>query len=91
VITRPDRQGNRMERLEPRMIQPLAPRLKAQVAFLVNSMAVSYPENYLMPVEHLHLAEIVGTPTAGTTWKRPVDNPYQISPESFTVIEIKSQ
>jgi C-terminal processing protease CtpA/Prc len=67
VITRPDRQGVRMELLESKMIQPLAPRLRAKVAFLTNAMTVSYPENYLMPVEHLHLAEIVGTPTAGTT------------------------
>jgi len=50
-----------------KMIQPLAPRLRGKVAFLTSAMTVSYPENYLMPVEHLHLAEIVGTPTAGTT------------------------
>ena len=48
-------------------IQPEAPRLKAKTAFLTDWNAISYAENYLLYVEHYHLADIVGTPTAGTT------------------------
>jgi C-terminal processing protease CtpA/Prc len=67
VITRPDRQGMKFEPVEGQSAQPASPRLRAKVAFITDARAVSYAENYLIPVEQHRLGEIVGSPTAGTT------------------------
>ena len=45
---------------------PLAPRLKARVAFVTDASAISRSELYLGVIEHHRLAHIVGQPTAGT-------------------------
>jgi C-terminal processing protease CtpA/Prc len=47
-------------------VQPLAPRIRAHAAFLIDGHAISYAETYLGIVEHYHLADLVGEPTAGT-------------------------
>ena len=47
-------------------LQPIAPRLKAKVAFLTDGRAISYAESYMGIIEAYRLAEIVGEPTAGT-------------------------
>jgi C-terminal processing protease CtpA/Prc len=47
-------------------VQPQEPRFQAKVAFLTDGRAISYAETYLGIIEHYHLADIVGGPTAGT-------------------------
>ncbi|MDJ0635897.1 MAG: S41 family peptidase [Xenococcaceae cyanobacterium MO_188.B29] len=47
-------------------VEPKKPKLKAKVVFMTNCSAISYAETYLGIIEHYHLAEIVGQPTAGT-------------------------
>jgi C-terminal processing protease CtpA/Prc len=47
-------------------LQPIAPRLKAKIAFLTDGRAISYAESYMGIIEAYKLAEIVGEPTAGT-------------------------
>lgn len=47
-------------------LDPIAPRLKAKIAFLTDGRAISYAESYLGIIEAYKLAEIVGEPTAGT-------------------------
>lgn len=47
-------------------VKPAQPRFKAKVAFLTDGRAISAAETILGIVEKHHLAEIVGTPTAGT-------------------------
>jgi hypothetical protein len=42
------------------------PRISGAVAFLTGPMAISYAESVMSLVEHYHLGEIVGAPTAGT-------------------------
>ena len=47
-------------------VSPRAPRLRGQVAFLTDVRAISYSETLLAMVREHGLADIVGTPTAGT-------------------------
>ena len=47
-------------------LEPIAPRLKARIAFLIDGRAISYAESYMGIIEAYKLAEIVGEPTAGT-------------------------
>jgi len=47
-------------------LKPIAPRLKAKLAFLTDGRAISYAESYMGIIEAYKLAEIVGEPTAGT-------------------------
>jgi C-terminal processing protease CtpA/Prc len=47
-------------------LQPLAPRIKARVAFLTGGGAISYAESTMGVVEENALGEIVGEPSAGT-------------------------
>jgi C-terminal processing protease CtpA/Prc len=65
IVTRPDRQDWKWE-TSSWNVQPEAPRLKAKAAFIVDGRAISYAETYMGIVENYHLAEIVGSPTAGT-------------------------
>jgi len=44
----------------------LEPHIAGRVAFLTGPAAVSYAESVMGLVEHYHLGEIVGSPTAGT-------------------------
>jgi C-terminal processing protease CtpA/Prc len=47
-------------------LPPLSPRFKAKTAFLTDGRAISAAETFLGIIEKHNLAEIVGTPTAGT-------------------------
>jgi C-terminal processing protease CtpA/Prc len=67
IITKPDHAkvdsydtGGRWD------LKPIAPRLKAKIAFLTDGRAISYAESYMGIIEAYQLAEIVGEPTAGT-------------------------
>ncbi len=65
IIVRPDREG--MTFLSSAWnLEPAAPRLTAKLAFVTDGRAISYAESCLGIVEHYHLGEIVGGPTAGT-------------------------
>jgi C-terminal processing protease CtpA/Prc len=65
IVSRPDRQGWEWD-FSDWSVQPKAPRFKAKVAFLTDGRAISYAETYMGIVESYKLAEIVGSPTAGT-------------------------
>jgi C-terminal processing protease CtpA/Prc len=45
---------------------PRAPRFQGKLVFLTHAGAISYAESVMGIVEHYHLGEIVGQPTAGT-------------------------
>ncbi|MCZ6757022.1 MAG: S41 family peptidase, partial [Bacteroidetes bacterium] len=47
-------------------LTPKEPTLRGTIIFLTNARAISYAESIMGIVEHYHLAEIVGQPTAGT-------------------------
>jgi C-terminal processing protease CtpA/Prc len=47
-------------------IEPVAPRIKARVAFLSGGGSISYAESTLGVVEEYKLGDIVGEPSAGT-------------------------
>jgi C-terminal processing protease CtpA/Prc len=65
IVTRPDRQQMTFEEGHW-TLEPITPLLTAKKAFLIDGWAISYAESCLGIVEHYHLAELVGTPTAGT-------------------------
>lgn len=46
-------------------LTPAEPRIRAKVAFITDSRAISYAESLLGLAEHYGLGEIVGQPTAG--------------------------
>jgi C-terminal processing protease CtpA/Prc len=63
-------------------LEPIAPRLKARIAFLTDGRAISYAESYMGIIEAYKLAEIVGEPTAGTNGNV---NPFAL-PGNYTVV-----
>jgi len=63
-------------------LKPIAPRLKAKIAFLTDGRAISYAESYMGIIEAYKLAEIVGEPTAGTNGNV---NPF-VLPGNYTVV-----
>jgi C-terminal processing protease CtpA/Prc len=65
IITYPDHQKTDLE-FSNWQVQPRAPRLTDNVAFLTDGRAISFAETYMGIVEHYQLAAIVGQPTAGT-------------------------
>lgn len=65
IVTRPDREGMDFQ-VSDWPVQPQQPRIRGKVAFLIDGRAISYAETYMGMVEHYRLAEIVGSPTAGT-------------------------
>jgi C-terminal processing protease CtpA/Prc len=65
IITRPDRQQMTFDEGHW-TLEPIAPLLRAKKAFLIDGRAISYAESCLGIVEHYHLADLVGMPTAGT-------------------------
>lgn len=83
IITRPDHL-NIVDYDTPGRwdLKPIAPRLKAKIAFLTDGRAISYAESYMGIVEAYKLAEIVGEPTAGTNGNV---NPLML-PGNFTVV-----
>jgi C-terminal processing protease CtpA/Prc len=67
IVTAPDHQENAEYNTSGRwMLEPIAPRLTAKIAFLIDGRAISYAESYMGIIEAYKLAEIVGEPTAGT-------------------------
>jgi hypothetical protein len=65
IVLRPDWQGVRFEE-HPLKLEPVAPRLRARVAFLVDGSALSSTELALSFIEQHRLAELVGEATGGT-------------------------
>jgi len=63
-------------------LKPIAPRLKAKLAFLTDGRAISYAESYMGIIEAYKLAEIVGEPTAGTNGNV---NPFTL-PGKYTIV-----
>jgi C-terminal processing protease CtpA/Prc len=63
-------------------LEPVAPRLKAKIAFLTDGRAISYAESYMGIIEAYKLAEIVGEPTAGTNGNI---NPF-VLPGNYRVV-----
>jgi C-terminal processing protease CtpA/Prc len=66
IITRPDRQSWTWDTSGRWMIDPVAPRLTAKIAFLVDGRSISQAESVMGIIEAYKLAEIVGSTTAGT-------------------------
>ncbi|MEK6282727.1 MAG: S41 family peptidase [Acidobacteriota bacterium] len=62
-------------------LPPIAPRLKAKIAFITDGRAISYAESYMGIIEAYKLAAIVGEPTAGTNGNV---NPFFL-PGGYTV------
>jgi len=82
IITAPDQKGTITYNERGRWtLQPIAPRLKAKIAFITDGRAISYAESYLGIIEAYKLAEIVGEPTAGTNGNV---NPLKL-PGNFTM------
>src|SRR5207245_2182861 len=65
IILRPDHRDTTYE-WETWQIDPESPRIRAHCAFLIDVSAISAAETLLGIVEHHHLADLVGEPTAGT-------------------------
>ena len=83
IVTAPDHGGAPVFDERGRWsLQPIAPRLKAKIAFLTDGRAISYAESYMGIIEAYKLAEIVGEPTAGTNGNV---NPF-ILPGNYTVV-----
>jgi hypothetical protein len=66
VVTRPDHTDMAFPGSGQWQAPPVQPYFTAKRVFLTDGRAISYAETILMIVEHYHLAEIVGEPTAGT-------------------------
>jgi C-terminal processing protease CtpA/Prc len=47
-------------------MHPINPRLYGKAFFLTDGSAISYAESYMGFIKDLHLATIIGQPTAGT-------------------------
>lgn len=81
IVMRPDREGMEFD-FANWEVEPEEPRLRAKVAFLTDGRAISYAETYMGIVEHYKLAEIVGSPTAGTNGNI---NPFQL-PGGYNIV-----
>lgn len=89
IVTRPDRQGMDFQ-FSNWSVQPSEPRIRGKVAFLIDGRAISYAETYMGMVEHYRLAEIVGSPTAGTNGNvNPLELPggYHLSWTGMKVLK----
>lgn len=80
VVTRPDRQGWIWD-VSSWDVQPKQPCFKGKAVFMTDSRAISYAETYLGIIGYHKLAEIVGSPTAGTNGNI---NPFNL-PGGFTL------
>lgn len=79
-VSRPDREGMTFD-FSNWDVKPASPRLKAKVAFLTDSRAISYAETFMGIAEHYKLGAIVGEPTAGTNGNV---NPFTL-PGGYTI------
>ncbi len=67
IITQPDQKGPITYDEKSRWyLEPVAPRLKAKIAFITDGRAISYAESFMGIIEAYKLASIVGETTAGT-------------------------
>ena len=82
VITTPDHAQIKFDDAGRWKLEPVAPRLTAKMAFLVDGRAISYAESWMGIIEAYKLAAIVGEPTAGTNGDI---NPFNL-PGNYTVI-----
>jgi hypothetical protein len=74
-ITRPDREMVVWQEIGRWLLQPTAPRLTTNVAFLTDGRAISYAESIMGIVEAYKLGAIVGATTAGTNGNV---NPFEV-------------
>jgi C-terminal processing protease CtpA/Prc len=82
IVVAPDHQAYAEYNTAGRwMLEPIAPRLTAKIAFLTDGRAISYAESYLGIIEAYKLGEIVGETTAGTNGNV---NPF-VLPGGYTV------
>ncbi len=65
ITTRPDGEGREFEDVSWEM-EPVSPRLASQVVFLTDQRAISAAETLLGIIQESAVADIVGSPTAGT-------------------------
>jgi C-terminal processing protease CtpA/Prc len=65
IVSYPDRKQTSFQ-FSNWPVQPIAPRLKAKIAFITDGRAISYAETFMGIIERYKLGEIVGEPTAGT-------------------------
>jgi len=83
IITTPDHANITEYNTDGRWkLEPIAPHLKAKIAFLTDGRAISYAESYMGIIEAYKLAEIVGEPTAGTNGNV---NPFTL-PGNYMVV-----
>jgi len=82
VITAPDHAQIKFEDAGRWKLEPIAPRLTAKMAFLIDGRAISYAESWMGIIEAYKLAAIVGQPTAGTNGDI---NPFNL-PGNYTII-----
>jgi C-terminal processing protease CtpA/Prc len=80
-VLRPNREQLAFERNGEWLLQPVEPFFRGKKAFLTGGGAISYAESCMGIVEHYHLAEIVGSATAGTNGNV---NPFQL-PGGYSV------
>jgi C-terminal processing protease CtpA/Prc len=81
VVLRPDH-DNMQFTFSDWSLPPLSPRFNARVAFVTDGRAISAAETFLGIIEKHNLAEIVGTPTAGTNGNI---NPFTV-PGGYRII-----
>jgi len=65
IVTSPDHRDLAFE-FSNWKVEPLGPRFRGRVAFLIDGRAISYAETWLGIVEHYRMGVLVGEPTAGT-------------------------
>src|SRR5262245_3033082 len=82
VITTPDHAQIKFDDAGRWKLEPIAPRLKAKMVFLIDGRAISYAESWMGIIEAYKLAAIVGEPTAGTNGDI---NPFNL-PGNYMVI-----
>jgi C-terminal processing protease CtpA/Prc len=66
IVTLPDQKGVEFNTNSRWSLDPIAPRLRARIAFITDGRAISYAETYMGIIEAYKLASIVGETTAGT-------------------------
>jgi C-terminal processing protease CtpA/Prc len=91
IFTEPDQKGPISFDEKGRWnLPPIAPRLKAKIAFIADGRAISYAETYLGIIEAYKLAAIVGETTAGTNGNvNPLSLPgnYQLAWTGMKVLK----